>query len=211
MEQLTQEITAQDIRGVRVYRGGILLAAAGVVGGALLLFLTRAWEAPSAQGWIESHRLLLHLMVWAVTVGTGISVVTVHLYMRQFHTLLKILYGIGLAAMGAFVVLGLIGGRGFLRILYETPYGTFGFGFVLAALCGIAVKEAFCFGRAEAILIAVVTPILVLGHLFRWISPQTGVLLLAADALLLGIFAARKWIMPVDLDIGDKSIYMQNP
>ncbi len=211
MDELSQEITPQDIRGVRVYRGGILLAAAGVVGAALLLFVSRAWETPSAQGWIDSHRLALHLMVWSVTIGTGISVVTVHLYMRQFHTLLKILYGIGLAAMGAFVVLGLIGGRGFLHILYETPYGTFGFGFVLAALCGIAVKEAFCFGRIEAVLIAVVTPILVLGHLFRWTSPQTGFLLLAADAIFLGIFAARKWIMPVDLDIGDKSIYMQNP
>ncbi len=211
MEELSQEITPQDIRSVRVYRGGILLAAAGVVGGALLLFVSRAWETPSAQGWIDNHRLFLHLMVWSVTAGTGISVVTVHLYMRQFHTLLKILYGIGLAALGCFVVLGLIGGRGFLHILYETPYGTFGFGFVLAALCGIAVKEAFCFGRIEAVLIAVVTPILVLGHLFGSISPQTGFLLLSADALFLGIFAARKWIMPIDLDVGDKSVYMQEP
>ncbi|MDX1764254.1 MAG: DUF2301 domain-containing membrane protein, partial [bacterium] len=84
-----------------------------------------------------------------------------------------------------------------------------GFGFILASLCGIAVKEAFCFGQLEAILFALVTPTLVLGHLFHAISPMTATFLLCLDTLLLCIFAIRKEIMPASLDIGDKSVYMQ--
>ena len=41
------------------------------------------------------------------------------------------------------------------------------------------------------------------------ISPMTATFLLCLDTLLLCIFAVRKEIMPASLDIGDKSVYMQ--
>jgi uncharacterized integral membrane protein len=202
-------INEKDIMSVRLYRGGIVLSALAFILGTVLLLVTEGWKNTASTEWIKNHNVLLHTVVWMMVIGTGISVVTIHLYIRQFHRLLKILYGVGLAALVLFLVMGITSGRGFLNLLYQTPYGTFGFGFMLATLCGIAVKEAFCFGRAEAVLFAVVTPVLVLGHMFHAFSPFTALMFLCADTLFIVIFAARKVIMPVDLDIGDKSIYMQ--
>lgn len=200
-------INRHDILSVRLYRGGIVLSALAFLLGTFLVLATEGWQSASAAAWIERYRVLLHVAVWLLVIGTGISVATIHLYMRQFHILLKALFAIGLLSVVILLITGILSGRGFLRILYEAPYGTFGFGFVLATLCGIAVKEAICFGKAEAVLFAVVTPILILGHLFHAWTPMTALLLLCADTLFLSIFAVRKAAMPVDLDIGDKSIY----
>lgn len=203
------DINERDIRGVRIYRGGIVVSALAFVMVMVLLLFTQAWGNPDASLWIAHHGVLLMIAVWMIVLGTGTSVLTIHLYIPQFHLLLKILFGIGAAAVMIFLAAGFFSGRGFLQILYQTPYGTFGFGFVLAALCGITVKEAFCFGMPEAILFAVVTPVLVLGHIFDAFRPLTGLVLLCADTLLLCIFAVRKVTMPEDLDVGDKSVYMQ--
>jgi uncharacterized integral membrane protein len=207
MENSISDINEKDILSVRLYRGGIVLSALSFVLGTVMLLVTGGWQSPSSTEWIGQNRVFLYTAVWMIVVGTGISVVTIHLYIRQFHALLKILYGIGLISVILFLALGMTSGQGFLNILYGTPYGSFGFGFVLATLCGIAVKEAFCFGRAEAILFAVVTPILVLGHIFHALSPMTAFMLLCADTFFVCIFAVRKVIMPVGPDIGDKSIY----
>lgn len=204
------EINEQDIRGVQLYRGGIVLCALAFVLGTALLLLTEGWRSPSSAEWLEQNRVLLWVTVGMIVFGVGLSVVTIHLYIRQFHSFLKLLFGIGMVSVLIFLIMAVVSDRGFLTILYMTPYGTFGFGFVLATLCGIAVKEAFCFGRAEAILFAVVTPILILGHMFHSLSPMTELTLLCTDTILLSVFAARKVIMPVDLDIGDKSVYMGN-
>jgi zinc transport system permease protein len=51
---------------------------------------------------MEQHRFPLYAAVWGVAAGTGISVLTIHLYIRQFHTFLKILFGIGVIAMSLF-------------------------------------------------------------------------------------------------------------
>jgi uncharacterized integral membrane protein len=203
------EITKKDIRSVQVYRGGIVLTALAFVVGTSLLFYTEGWKSLSSSAWLAHHRVLVASAVGMVIVGTGVSVLTIHLYIRQFHMLLKILYGIGLMSVAVFLVMAFTTPQRFLEILYKTPYGIVGFGFILAALCGIAVKEAFCFGQIEAVLFAVVTPLLVLGHLFQIWSPAVGFILLCLDTLLLCIFAAHKEIMPPDLDIGDKSVYMK--
>ena len=202
------DINQQDIMGVRIYRGGIVLTALCFVIATVLLLVTEGWKNPSSSEWIAHHRLLLHVSVWGVVIGTGISVVTIHLYIRQFHALLKILFSIGLAAVVFFLIMGIVTGKGLIHLLFQNHYGTFGFGFVLAALCGIAVKEAFCFGLPEAILFAVVTPILVMGHLLSLFSPLTALILLCADTFFLTLFAVRKEMMAPDLDIGDKSVYM---
>ncbi len=203
------EITQADIRSVRVYRGGIVVAALAFVLVAVLVGLTQGWESPSATAWLAHHQPLMISALGLLIIGTGTSVMTIHLYIGQFHTLLKLLFGIGLISILIFVVMAGVTPRRFLEILYLTPYGTLGFGFILATLCGITVKEAFCFGMIEAILFAAVTPVLVLGHLFHWLSPFSAFILLCLDTLFLCIFAARKEMMAADLDIGDKSVYMQ--
>ncbi len=206
----TTDITPADLRGVRIYRGGIVVSALAFVVTAILTALTKVWEATSVTAWLAHHQPLLIIAVVLLIAGTGTSVMTIHLYIRQFHTLLKLLFGIGLVSVIAFVILSLLTPQGFLETLYLTPYGTLGFGFILAALCGITVKEAFCFGMPEAIAFAAVTPLLVLGHLFHQLSPFTAFILLCLDTLFLCIFAARKERMAADLDIGDKSVYIQS-
>ncbi len=202
------DINEKDIRSVQLYRSGIVLSALAFVIATTLLIATRGWQSLSGAEWIGQHRLLLYTSIWMLVIGTGLSIFTIHLYIRQFHIFLKILFGIGVGSLILFLAMGGISDRDFLQTLYHAPYGTLGFGFVLAALCGIAVKEAFCFGQIEAVLFATVTPVLILGHIFHMLSPQTEFILLNADTLLICIFAIRKVSMPVDLDIGDKSVYM---
>ena len=208
-ESSSFDINARDIRSVRIYRGGIVLSALAFVLGSGLVIATEAWNHPSSADWIGQHRLLLTFAVVMLAAGTGTAVINIHLYIRQFHAVLKLLFAIGLVSTLLLFIIGFFNGHGFLTTLYQKPYGILGFGFILASLCGIAVKEAFCFGQLEAILFAVVTPTLVLGHLFHAISPMTATFLLCLDTLLLCIFAIRKEIMPASLDIGDKSVYMQ--
>lgn len=205
----TQEITPADIRSVRIYRGGIVLSALAFVSVTVLAGLTQSWKNPSSTAWLAHHQPLVVAALLLLIAGTGISVMTIHLYVRQFHTLLKLLFGAGLCSVLLIAVGSFVSPRQFLEILYLTPYGTLGFGLILAALCGITVKEAFCFGMIEAILFSLITPVLVLGHLFHWISSFPAFILLCLDALFLCIFAARKEMMAADLDIGDKSVYMQ--
>lgn len=199
--------TERDIRSVQIYRAGIALSALAFLIVNTLLLVTQGWKNPSSTPWIRGHSLLLSLAVWMLITGVGISVLSIHLYIHRFHTLLKILYGIGIVSVVLLLGAGVSREIGFLSLLYETPAGTVGFGFILATLCGIAVKEAFCFGQIEAVLFAVVTPILVLGHLFQILNPVSAFLFLCADTLFLVFFAVRKIMMPIHLDIGDKTLY----
>ena len=81
---------------------------------------------------------------------------------------------------------------------------------LFASITGVAFKEAVCYGKAEALALAVLTPALLLSHLshvFGEASPvvETGLLGLWAASFLL--FALGKWSQPVHEDIGDKSVF----
>jgi uncharacterized integral membrane protein len=69
------------------------------------------------------------------------------------------------------------------------------------------VKEGFCYGKPEAAGIALLTPLLLLGHLTGLLPGAAARLLLAGAAGCTAVFAARKYTQAVKDDIGDKSVF----
>ena len=96
----------------------------------------------------------------------------------------------------------------FAQTLWVRPETILGVGFLFAALTGIFFKESFCFNRLETKLLTPLVPVLLLGHLFGWLSLATEKVLLAVWAGLFIVFALRKVTQAIPPDIGDKSVFV---
>ena len=74
-------------------------------------------------------------------------------------------------------------------------------------LTGVGFKEFFCFRRIEAIGITIFIPIAFIGHLTELTNEKFTFALLVLSALLLLILGIRKFDLPPEADIGDKSVF----
>jgi uncharacterized integral membrane protein len=207
MDLSTIQITRRDVREVVLYRAGLWLAGIGTAVLALWLVAhgaidLRGVHVPvglAATAWVASVAL------WAVTLGATVAVRYIHLYMGWLHTVLRGFIAVGLAACFLATVLG----GGLATNVYQRPWAGIGYGFVLATLCGIAVKEMLCFGRITTLAFAVVTPVLALGHLLGLLSPLREVQLFYLDFALLAAFGIAKLWQPYAADVGDKALLMR--
>lgn len=77
----------------------------------------------------------------------------------------------------------------------------------LLTSAGVAVKEGFCYGKPEAAAIALLLPLLLLGHLTQLLPPAAARVVLCGAAGATGVFAARKYTQAVKDDLGDKSVF----
>ncbi|MEA5533976.1 DUF2301 domain-containing membrane protein [Crocosphaera sp. XPORK-15E] len=188
-------ITPEDRRGVKIYRGGLLLAALSfAVGSGLILW----------QGATSLTLSLLTPLFGLFCLGLAISLITIHIYLIPLHRLLQFCWGIGV--ISAVIIAG--NSQEPLAVtVYHQPLTLLGMGFMFVALTGIYFKEAFCFNRLETKLLTPLVPFLLLGHL-------SGVLPLLVEQILLGswaglfmIFALRKVPQEIPSDIGDKSVF----
>ncbi|HEY9751370.1 MAG TPA: DUF2301 domain-containing membrane protein [Coleofasciculaceae cyanobacterium] len=186
-------ITADDRREVLIYRAGLVTAAACFVLGAGLVL----WQGDRVLG-------LISLLYSLFCLSLGVSLWTIHIYMKPLHRVLQIFWAIG-------VVASLVVAHGspdpFALTVYQQPLTILGVGFVFAALTGIFFKEAFCFNRLETKFLTLIVPVLLLGHLVGWLPRSLAVGLLVAWAGFFTIFAVRKAIQPIPPDIGDKSVF----
>lgn len=188
-------ITPSDRREVVIYRAGLMVAALCFAVGATL-GLARPTD-PQVQGWLS-------LLYSGMTIGLGISLLTIHIYLKVLH---RVLQGFWLLGTIAAVWVAHAYPERFAVTVYQHPVTIWGVGLLFAALTGIFFKEAFCFNRLETKLLTLVVPTLLLGHL-------TGILplvwqqgLLAVWAVLFAIFALRKAFQAIPPDIGDKSVF----
>lgn len=78
---------------------------------------------------------------------------------------------------------------------------------LFAAVTGVAVKEGLCYGKAEAAMLALLLPTLLLGHLSGLMSSGVEQAVAIATTGVALVFAGRKFSQPVKDDIGDKSIF----
>jgi uncharacterized integral membrane protein len=91
--------------------------------------------------------------------------------------------------------------------LQENPKWVFLVGPIFVSLTGVGFKEFFCFRRIEAIGITIFIPIAFLGHLTELTNEKFTFALLVLSALLLLILGIRKFDLPAEADIGDKSVF----
>ena len=188
-------ITNNDHREVILYRTGLAIAALSFVSG-VTLFLTNplsSWLLP-----------ILNLLFLLFSLGLGLSLWKIHIYLKPLHQALQLFLAIG-SLSALFLVLYLQ--QPLAQLVYFYPLSLLGIGFSFAALTGIFFKEAFCFNRLETKFLTPLVPLLLLGHLFSILPVSLEKILLALWAGLFLIFVARKVIQPIPPDIGDKSVF----
>ena len=185
-------ITEDDRKSVIIYRGGLVTAALSFAFGTCLLL---GWGATA---------VLTPLFV-LFSLGLGVSLLTIHIYLAPLHRLLQGFWLTGTVAAG---VLALQSPEPLALYVYHHPVTLFGIGFTFAALTGIFFKEAVCFNRLETKFLTPVVPMLLLGHMVGVLSVSMERVLLVIWTVFFIIFAVRKAVQAIPPDIGDKSVFV---
>jgi uncharacterized integral membrane protein len=189
-------VDRSDRLGVISYRSGLAVAASCLAIASTLVL----------SGELTDTRIQLIAPLFALfSLGLAVSLVTIHIYLKLLHRILQLFWAIG--TISAIVIAIKTVDRSLALSIYEQPLYLLGIGFSFAALTGIYFKEAFCFNRLETKVLTLLVPVLLLGHIFNFLSVDTEKLLLLAWAILFVIFAARKIVQDIDPDIGDKSVF----
>ncbi|PZV08160.1 MAG: hypothetical protein DCF22_20735 [Leptolyngbya sp.] len=188
-------ILERDRREVIFYRGGLMVAAVcfAIATG---LILGRGNDITSLH-WVSGLYSIF-------CVGLGVSLWMIHIYLKPLHRALQVFWLVGVVAS---VAIAHDSPEPFALTVYTAPLTILGVGFIFAALTGIFFKEAVCFNRLEAKVLTLLVPLLLLGHLFGWLTPTVEQGLLVSWAIFFGLFAFRKVIQPIPPDIGDKSVF----
>ena len=186
-------IDKSDRLGVIIYRGGLIVAAVSFALASNLVFA----QGEAALPWITPLFALFSL-------GLGVSLLTIHIYMIALHRLLQAFWVIGSVSA---IAITWQTDEPLALYVYNHPITLVGIGFTFAALTGIYFKEAFCFNRLETKLLTPVVPFLLLGHLTGLLPLSVEQVLLAVWTIGFTVFAGRKMVQAIDPDIGDKSVF----
>ncbi|MFM6592008.1 MAG: DUF2301 domain-containing membrane protein [Dolichospermum sp.] len=187
-------ITQSDRQSVIMYRTGLMIAALCFSLGSSLVLIS------PQPGVIQA----ITPIYTCFSLALGISLLTIHIYMKFLHQILQIFWIIGSISA---LIFAHSDTQAFAITIYNQPLTILGIGFTFAALTGIYFKEGFCFNRLETKILTPIVPILLLGHLTGILSTQTEQILLATWTICFLIFAVRKIIQPIPPDIGDKSVF----
>ena len=186
-------INKRDRTEVIIYRTGLVVAAASFAIASNLFF---------AQG--EAALPAITPLFALFTMGLGVSLYFIHIYMKALH---RVLEGFWLIGTIATVAIAMSSNEPLALYIYNHPLTLFGTGFTFAALTGIFFKEAFCFNRMETKILTPIVPLLLLGHIAGIIPVEIEQALLGIWTIGFSVFAIRKMIQEIDPDIGDKSVF----
>ena len=186
-------ITKQDRLEVIIYRAGLVVAAASFAIASNLFFLQGRAAIPA----VTPLFILFSL-------GLGVSLYFIHIYMKPLHLTLQAFWAIGTVAT---IVIYANSTEPLAQYIYDHPLTLFGTGFTFAALTGIFFKEAFCFNRMETKILTPIVPLLLLGHMTGIIPIEMEQALLGIWSIGFSVFAIRKMTQEIDPDIGDKSVF----
>jgi uncharacterized integral membrane protein len=193
-------ITDRDRQSVVIYRSALMVAAVSFgIGTVALLF-----QSTQAEGLNSNVLDLITFLYITFSIGLGIALAMIHIYMVVLHRALQAFWAIGCVSAIGFA---LYYQQPIGSIVYGQPLTILGVGFTFAALTGIFFKEAFCFNRFETKILTFLVPLLLLGHLIKLLPQTVEAFLLAAWAGLFLVFAIRKAIQPIPPDLGDKSVF----
>ena len=186
-------ITKSDRTEVIIYRAGLVIAAGSFAMASNLFF---------AKG--EAALPAITPLFILFSIGLGISLYFIHIYMKALH---RVLQGFWLIGTVATIAIASQANEPLAQYIYNHPLTLFGTGFTFAALTGIFFKEAFCFNRAETKILTPVVPLLLLGHIAGIIPVEMEQALLGIWSIGFSVFAIRKMTQEIDPDIGDKSVF----
>jgi uncharacterized integral membrane protein len=187
-------INQSDRTGVIIYRAGLMVAALSfAIATALVLFNNHPTSIQAVTPLFTCFSL-----------GLGVSLLTIHIYMAPLHRILQIFWVIGSISA---LIFAHADSQPLATTIYTNPLTILGVGFTFAALTGIYFKEAFCFNRLETKALTFTVPLLLLGHMTGILPIQVEQILLGVWAVLFFVFALRKTFQAIPADIGDKSVF----
>jgi uncharacterized integral membrane protein len=186
-------ITKRDRLEVIIYRLGLVIAAASFAIATNLFF---------AKG--EASLTAITPLFALFSLGLGISLIYIHIYMKALHLVLQ---GFWLVGTVATIAIAIQNQQPLALYIYQHPLTLLGTGFTFAALTGIYFKEAFCFNRLETKILTPIVPLLLLGHMTGWLPVEIEQILLVIWTIGFSVFALRKMTQAIDPDIGDKSVF----
>lgn len=188
-------ITADDRRGVLLYRTGLAIAALCF---AIATGLVLALPDYALTPW------LLTGLYTVFTLALGVSLLSIHIYLIILHRFLQACWLIGAIAS---LIIAVKFPTPLVLTVYQQPLLLLGVGWLFVALTGIFFKEAFCFDRLETKLLTPLVPMVLLGHMSNLLPLYVEQLLLTIWAGGFLIFAGRKAFQAIPDDIGDKSVF----
>ena len=196
----TFTVTDRDRQSVVIYRSALMIAAVSFGVGTIAALCQLVQPNSENSNVLD----LITFLYITFSIGLGIALATIHIYMAVLHRALQAFWAIGsVSAIGYSVYYHQPIGS----IVYDHPITILGIGFTFAALTGIFFKEAFCFNRFETKILTFLVPVLLLGHLINLLPQTIEASLLSIWAGLFLVFAIRKAIQAIPPDLGDKSVF----
>ncbi len=184
-------VTSKDKKEVLCYRISILSSA--------LFFSIGLIQ------WFTNGTSQIWIFIAGLAISLGLSLKWIHIYLRPLHQALVFFWAIGCIGFG--IVAYHFGLPNIILGLKESPKWLLLAGPLFVSLTGIGFKEFFCFRRTEAIGITILIPFAFLGHLTELSNEKFTFALLVLSSLLLLVLAIRKFDLPAEADIGDKSVF----
>ena len=184
-------VTSNDKKEVLFYRLSILFCG---------LFFSIGIAQWFTNG---SHQIWIWLI--SMSISIGLSLKWIHIYLRALHQTLTIFWLLG--CMGFVILAYHFGLENIIYGLKENPRSILLIGPLFASLTGIGFKEFFCFRRIEAIGITIFIPIALIGYLTELANEKFTFVMLVVSSLLFLLMGIRKFNLPAEADIGDKSVF----
>ena len=184
-------VTSNDKKEVLFYRLSILFCG--------LFFLIGIAQ------WFFSGSNQIWIWLLCMNISIGLSLKWIHIYLRPLHQALTIFWVLG--CVGLMILSYNYGVENLIYGLKENPKSLLLIGPLFASLTGIGFKEFFCFRRIEAIGITIFIPIALIGYLTELANESFTFALLVVSSLLLLVMGIRKFNLPAEADIGDKSVF----
>ena len=184
-------VTSNDKKEVLFYRLSILFCG---------LFFSIGIAQWFTNG---SHQIWIWLL--GMSISMGLSLKWIHIYLRPLHKALTIFWVVG--CIGFLILSYHFGVTNLMSGFRENPKSILLIGPLFASLTGIGFKEFFCFRRIEAIGITIFIPIALIGYLTELANERFTFAMLLVSSLLLLIMGIRKFNLPAEADIGDKSVF----
>lgn len=190
------QVTKADVSEVLAYRAGIILAAACSLGVYVGAQVGPDIIPPPA----------LNALCLLASAGFGTSLVLIHIYVSEIKATIQFLFAVGV--LGGLWLAVSEGSTSVAAHVAEHPSSTFLIGPAFAAVTGVAIKEGLCYGKPEAGLLALITPVWLLGHLSGLFSSQADSVAAGLFVAVFTVFAARKLSQEIKDDIGDGSVFL---
>ena len=155
--------------------------------------------------WFTNGSDQIWIWLLCISISIGLSLKWIHIYLRPLHQTLTICWGLG--CIGLLILSYYFGLTNLMYGLRENPKSILLIGPLFASLTGIGFKEFFCFRRIEAIGITIFIPIALIGYLTELANEAFTFSMLVGSSLLLLLMGIRKFDLPAEADIGDKSVF----